>query len=74
LTPVSFQLLPDISRGKNNHDQCDDDEQAYLCPQVAGQAVAFVIARHSHGRPPFRTPSPSVASKTVVLPGRKALI
>ena len=40
--------LPDVSRCKDHYDDCHSRGQAELYAQVARQAVASVVALHSH--------------------------
>src|SRR5262249_1963058 len=45
---------PDVSPCKGQYDHYQNHHQAHFCPQVVGQAVAFVVALHSHDLPSGR--------------------
>src|SRR6516225_3785776 len=48
---------PDVSPCKGQYDHYQNHHQAHFCPQVVGQAVALVVALHSHDLPQgFRPP------------------
>jgi hypothetical protein len=40
--------LPDVSPRKGQYDHYHNHHQAHFCPQVVGQAAAFVVALHGH--------------------------
>jgi hypothetical protein len=48
--------LPDVSPRKGQYDHYQNHHQAHFCPQVVRQAVAFVVALHSHDLPSGRQP------------------
>jgi len=43
--------LPDVSPRKGQYDHYQNHHQAHCCPQVVRQAVASVVALHSHDLP-----------------------
>ena len=43
--------LPDVSPRKGQYDHYQNHHQAHFCPQVVRQAVASVVALHSHDLP-----------------------
>jgi len=49
--------LPDVSPRKGQYDHYQNHHQAHFCPQVVGQAVAFVVDLHGHDLP-YRGPPP----------------
>jgi hypothetical protein len=50
-------LLPDVLPRKGQYDHYQNHHQAHFCPQVVGQAVAFVVASHGHDLPSDASPT-----------------